>query len=83
MANTLCLTYTCVWYTNVLMKLSDWMSANNCTDEEFGRRIGRERSTVTRLRLEKAKPSFEVIEAVFAVTDGKVSPNDWFAEAAE
>ena len=53
------------------------------SDATFGARCGMSQSQVSRLRNGKSRPSFEAIEAVRKATDGKVSPNDWFAEAAE
>lgn len=53
------------------------------SDAAFGERCGMSQSQVSRLRNSKSRPSFEAIDAIRLATGGKVSPNDWFVEAAE
>ena len=65
------------------MRLSEFIEQAGLTDAVFGEQCGLSQSQVSRLRNGKSKPSFEAIEAVRGASGGKVSPNDWFAEAAE
>lgn len=53
------------------------------SDAAFGVKCGLSQPQISRLRNGKSKPSFETIEAIRAATGNAVSPNDWFAEAAE
>lgn len=53
------------------------------SDAAFGALCSMSQSQISRLRRRESKPSFEAIQAIHKATGGKVSPNDWFAEAAE
>ncbi len=47
----------------------------------MARRLGVDRSTITKLRLGKSKPSFDILIKIQKLTDNAVTAND-FAEAA-
>jgi DNA-binding XRE family transcriptional regulator len=64
------------------MKLADYMARNDLDDEAFAALIHSDRTTVSRLRRAKQRPSWETAETIWAVTSGKVAPND-FAERRE
>ncbi len=63
------------------MKLSKYMEMTGKKDAALAVEIGRERSTVTKLRLGTARPSFEVMLKLERITEGLVKPSD-FGEAA-
>jgi transcriptional regulator with XRE-family HTH domain len=67
----------------VAMTLTEYLRENSLSETAFADRAGISQSQVNRLRSGKCRPSFEAIEAIKNATDGRVSPNDWFAEAAE
>lgn len=60
------------------MKLHDWMAREGVEDQELARRVGRDRSTIYRIRVGSHKPSPELMEAIAKATDGDVLPNDYF-----
>lgn len=60
------------------MKLSDWLTRENVTLDEFGRRIGRTASTVSRIARGKHQPDWETMKAIARETAGAVEPNDFF-----
>jgi len=53
------------------------------SDAAFGALCGLSQSQVSRLRSGQFNPSFGAIDAIRRVTNGKVSPNDWFVEAVQ
>lgn len=53
------------------------------TDATFGALIDLSQAHVCRLRNGKSRPSWEVMEKIANVTGKKVSPNDWYTEAAQ
>jgi DNA-binding XRE family transcriptional regulator len=59
------------------MHISQWMSKEVRTDDWLADRVGRERSTITKLRLGQAEPSMELARRIEAVTRGKVTLYDW------
>lgn len=63
------------------MTLSEYMAQAGLKDENLSKMIGLERSTVTKLRLGRGKPSFKTLIAIEKVTGGKVKASD-FVEAA-
>lgn len=62
------------------MKLSDYLEQNNLTDAEFGVMIGKDRSSVTRLRAGSTKPSWDTAQKIADATHGAVTPNDFLPE---
>lgn len=64
------------------MKLAKFMELTQLTDAELAEKLGRDRSTVTRLRNGSAKPSFEVMLALEILSEGAIRPSDFGSEAA-
>jgi transcriptional regulator with XRE-family HTH domain len=67
------------------MHLSAYMNDKSLSDEDVAAAIGKHRVSVSRYRRGVERPSSDVIGKIFAWSDGKVTPNDWFesVEAAE
>ncbi len=63
------------------MKLAKFMELAQLTDADLAEKLGRDRSTVTRLRNGSTKPSFEVMLALERLSEGMIRPSD-FSEAA-
>jgi transcriptional regulator with XRE-family HTH domain len=61
-----------------IMKLSAWMTQEGLDDQELGRRVGKDRSTIYRIRTGTHKPSPDLMEAIAKATGGQVLPNDYF-----
>lgn len=64
------------------MKLAKFMELSQLSDADLAERLGRDRSTVTRLRNGSAKPSFEIMLALERMSDGAIRPSDFVSEAA-
>ena len=69
------------------MKLADYLKQEDLDDAAFGALVGRDRSTIFRIRQGTHKPSPELMEKIARETAGLVQPNDYFdglpdAEAA-
>jgi transcriptional regulator with XRE-family HTH domain len=65
------------------MRLSEYLTLAKVKDAEFALRIGKDRSTVSRLRRTNQCPSRETIEAIARETKGAVTANDfWLAQEA-
>lgn len=60
------------------MTLHDYMAQHGLNDDEFSRRVGRHRATVSRWRRGKVLPDWEALQAILVATSGKVSPTDFF-----
>jgi transcriptional regulator with XRE-family HTH domain len=60
------------------MQLSDYLRQSELTDEAFGELIGRDRSSVYRLKNGQTKPTADVLQAIVHATEGAVTPNDFF-----
>jgi plasmid maintenance system antidote protein VapI len=67
------------------MQLSEYLSINSLTATAFAQKIGRHKSTVTRMIKGNVRPDQETMQRILAVTDNQVTPNDFFGigEAAE
>lgn len=59
------------------MQLAAYLKQHGIDDEAFAALIGRDRSTVWRLR-NGSKPSPSLMETIAEVTKGTVLPNDFF-----
>ena len=64
------------------MKLSTYLELTKTNDEDFGRRIKRNRSTVSRIRRGLIQPDWETIERILRETGGAVTPNDFVSESS-
>lgn len=60
------------------MKLADYLGGKDITDEAFAEMVGCDRSTISRIRNGKHKPSAALMEAIARETGGLVQPNDYF-----
>lgn len=63
------------------MKLDDYLTAHNLTDDAFANIIGRSQPTVNRLRRDQTKPDWETVRRITEATKGKVSANDFIPPA--
>jgi transcriptional regulator with XRE-family HTH domain len=64
------------------MQLRDHLSAEKVSIPDFARAIGVSVQTVHRYLSGERIPRPEIMQKIKAATDGKVQPNDFFAEAA-
>jgi transcriptional regulator with XRE-family HTH domain len=64
------------------MKLSEYLQLAKVKDAEFALAIGKDRSTVSRLRRTNQRPSAETISAIARETKGAVTANDFWLDAA-
>jgi transcriptional regulator with XRE-family HTH domain len=64
------------------MRLSDWMSKHEVDDEELASRVGSDRSTISRIRRGKRRPSWDLAEKIKASTGNAVTPDDYLSEPA-
>lgn len=60
------------------MTLADYLNQHSINDDDFAAKIGRDRSSVFRLRKGSHKPPPDLMQKIAEVTDGAVLPNDWF-----
>lgn len=63
----------------VCMKLHDYMASTQITDAEFAKAIGRNQSTVSRLRSGKTRPDWETLNLIAKATNNAVTPNDFLS----
>lgn len=63
------------------MKLDDYLTKHNLTDDAFASLIGRSQPTVNRLRRDATKPDWETVRRITEATKGKVSANDFIPPA--
>jgi len=59
------------------MRLSNYLELTGTSDEDFGKRINRNRSTVSRLRRGLIQPDWNTAELILRETEGAVTPNDF------
>lgn len=59
------------------MHLSDYMAMNGLRDDDLSVMLGRNRTTVNRLRRGLHLPSLAIAQKIQEVTNGEVSVNDW------
>lgn len=59
------------------MKLAAYLEITNQSDQDFGKRIDRDRSTVSRIRREIIKPDWDTVSRIQHETDGAVTANDF------
>lgn len=65
------------------MKLAQYLSDHDLSDQAFADLIGRHRSIVTRYRKGTVCPSLEAIGAIHRVTEGAVSFPDFMSKQGE
>lgn len=64
------------------MKLSTYMELKGISDAELASKVKRERSTVTRWRLDKTRPDWDALAALEKATEGAVTYRDFARESA-
>lgn len=65
------------------MTLDQYLTRNKMTATEMAQILGRAISTVTRIRKGEIKPDFDTIQEIVDMTDGRVTPNDFFVMPAK
>lgn len=65
------------------MKLADYLKKAKLDDASFGALVGRDRSTIFRIRQGTHKPSPDLMEKIAKETGGLVQPNDYFDDLPE
>ena len=65
------------------MTLDQYLTRNKMTATEMAQILGRAISTVTRIRKGEIKPDYSTIQEIVDVTDGRVTPNDFFVMPAK
>lgn len=63
------------------MKLRKYLDKHGISDAEFGRRIGKSRSYVTKLAQEVFQPALTAIERIEKETGGEVLVDDFMRKA--
>lgn len=64
------------------MKLSHYLELKGLTDAAFAALAKCDRTTVMRWRRGKTRPTPSQIVSIENLTDGAVTPNDWFESIA-
>lgn len=64
------------------MKLGEWMEESQLDDAAVAARVRSDRSTISRVRRGMHKPSWELVEKLRDVSDGKVTANDFLDDPA-
>jgi transcriptional regulator with XRE-family HTH domain len=59
------------------MKLSDYMTLSNLTDDAMARMVGVDRSAVTKWRRGTIRPAWPALARLSDATKGAVTPNDF------
>ena len=59
------------------MKLSDYMDQTDLTEAKIAVLVGCSQATVNKIKLGKQWPGPDLLRRIAAVTDGKVTPNDF------
>ena len=60
------------------MQLSHYLSQNELTATAFAEKIGRHKSTVTRILRGEMRPDLDTMQRILDETAGQVTPNDFF-----
>lgn len=71
------------WRNHQDMTLDQYLTRNKMTATDLANIMGRAVSTVTRIRKGEIKPDFDTIQELVDVTDGRVTPNDFFVMPAK
>jgi transcriptional regulator with XRE-family HTH domain len=56
------------------MQLANWMAEHGVRDEDLAEALGVDRSTISRIRRRKQRPSLELAAGIERITKGKVGP---------
>ncbi len=65
------------------MRLDEWLDDNGITRSAFGKLIGKDKSTVSRICSGKVSMDRETVAAIFRATKGVVTPNDLYEVESE
>lgn len=60
-----------------MMHLSEYMAANDLSDDDVADAIQRTRETISRIRRRKVRPDWETIERIKEFTGGKCTADDF------
>jgi hypothetical protein len=63
------------------LSLDEWMKEDGLDDGRVGEMVGKDRTTVYRIRTGKTKPSFDFIDSIVTASGGRVQPNSFFKRA--
>ena len=63
------------------LTLHEWMQAEGLKDEDVAEIVGKDKTSVWRVRTGKAKASFDFIEKVIVASHGRVTANSFFRRA--
>lgn len=67
----------------MLTPLALYMQRHGLDDADIASRIGKDRSTVNRIRRGEVRPTLDVAAMIETHTDGEVPMQAWIADAAE
>ena len=59
------------------MDLRSYLTETGQTVSGFAARVGRSHAVISRLIHRRSKPSLDLANKIFAVTEGQVTPQDW------
>ena len=59
------------------MRFDDWMIRTGTSNAAFGKKASLSSEAVRRYRSGDRNPDPEKMRAIFDITDGEVTPNDW------
>lgn len=59
------------------MKLAEYLSLSGLSDAQFANLIGRDRTSVSRLRRGETRPDWDTMQEIARHTKGAVTPNDF------
>ena len=62
------------------MKLKTYLASINATDAEFAKKLGKDRSAITKYRSGKITPPLDVIAMIDKITKGAVSFRDFLSK---
>jgi transcriptional regulator with XRE-family HTH domain len=65
------------------MTLDQYIRDKGLTNAEFGELVGANHSTISRLRKSSQVPSPDLMVAIFELTEGAVSANDFYGIGAQ
>ena len=63
------------------MQLRDYLEAEGITAAEFAKLIARSEATVSRIIRGVNRPDWDTLQKIGIATGGKVTPNDFLADA--
>ena len=63
--------------------LGQWMVENDWSDETLAAKACTDRTTISRLRRGKQRPSWALIDALMKISDGEITADSFLEPAAE